>query len=130
VHAFVQNQGDAWTVSGNALDRFIDERKLVGTADATPAEDEKAAYRRHMAQIGKRVAELHVALASRDDVEDFKPAPFTPADVGYWMEAVTTRAERVFERLKHARLSEHDRAMSERLLAHREPLRDLLGRLL
>src|SRR5205814_1361582 len=97
VYAFVQNQGDAWTVSGNALDRFIDEQKLVGTTDVTPAEDEKAAYQRHMMQTGKRVAEMHVALASRNDIADFSPAPIAVADVHYWIDNVIARADRVFD---------------------------------
>ena len=30
-----------------------------------------------MTQTGKRVAEMHVALASRDDIADFSPEPVT-----------------------------------------------------
>src|SRR6185437_1635427 len=50
VHAFVGNQGDAWTVSSAALDRFVDEQRLVGASDSTPALEEKAVYQRYMTQ--------------------------------------------------------------------------------
>ena len=80
VHAFVENQGDAWTLTSGALDRFVEDQSLVGAADTTPANDEKSAYQRYMTQTGKRVAEMQIALASRDDIEDFRPAPATPED--------------------------------------------------
>src|SRR5262249_43776127 len=53
VHAFVQNQGDAWTVSGHAIDRYIDAQRLVGATDDTSAADEMAAYRRAVAPSGR-----------------------------------------------------------------------------
>ncbi len=33
VHAFVQNQGDAWTVTSAYLDRFVDEQRLLATTE-------------------------------------------------------------------------------------------------
>ena len=56
VHAFVGNQGDAWTVTSAALDRFVDEQRLVGASDSAPVLEEKAVYQRYMTQTGKRVA--------------------------------------------------------------------------
>ena len=80
VHAFVENQGDAWTLTGTALDRFVEEQSLVGAADTTPANDEKSAYQRYMMQTGKRIAEMQMALASRDDLADFRAVPATSDD--------------------------------------------------
>src|SRR5262249_36109255 len=34
VHGFVQNQGDAWTVTGAYLDRFIEEQRLLAAETA------------------------------------------------------------------------------------------------
>ena len=31
VHRFIENQGDAWTVTGAYLDRFIDEQRILST---------------------------------------------------------------------------------------------------
>ena len=33
VHAFVQNQGDAWTVTWAYLDRFVDEQRLLAASE-------------------------------------------------------------------------------------------------
>ncbi len=33
VHAFVENQGDAWTVTAAYLDRFVEEQRLLAAAD-------------------------------------------------------------------------------------------------
>ena len=66
VHGFIGNQGDAWTVTSAYLDRFVEEQRLL-TAEAAEHSDEEAAYARRMEQVGRRVAELQLALASRDD---------------------------------------------------------------
>ena len=70
VHGFVQNQGDAWTVTGAYLDRFIEEQRLLA-AETAGHSDEQVAYVRRMEQVGKRVAEMQLALASRGDLADF-----------------------------------------------------------
>ena len=87
VHQLVENQGDAWTVTGFYLDRFVDEQRLLQDAAAGPS-DEEAAYLRRMQQIGQRVAEMQLALASRDDMPDFAPEPIAEADVQRWTDGV------------------------------------------
>ena len=130
VHAFVGNQGDAWTISSAALDRFIDEQRLVGAVDTAPALEEKAAYQRYMMQIGKRVAEMHMALASRDDIEDFRPEPVTASDVAQFIDRLTARAEKTFDRLAQENLSELDRILVEEIQSLRPTLHGLLVELL
>jgi len=129
VHAFVQNQGDAWTVAGNAIDRYIDAQRLVGTADNTSAKDEKSAYLRTMALIGRRVAEMQVALASRDDYPEFKPERVVPADVERWIGALLARADQVLERLAETKLNERDALVAGQLSEMRGSLRDRLTQL-
>ena len=73
VHAFIQNQGDAWTVTSAYLDRFVDEQRVLASGDAPAESEEQTAYLRYMSQTGRRVAEMHVALASRDDDAAFAP---------------------------------------------------------
>ena len=92
VHGFIENQGDAWTVTNAYLDRFVEEQRLL-TAEAADHSDEQAAYARLMEQVGRRVAELQLALASRDDIIDFAPEPITAADVRTWVKEVLERAE-------------------------------------
>ena len=93
VHGFVQNQGDAWTVTNAYLDRFVEEQRLL-TAEAAGHSDEQAAYLRRMEQVGRRVAELQLALASRDDIVDFAPEPIAAEDVRSWTEELLRRARR------------------------------------
>jgi len=131
VHGFVQNQGDAWTVTNAYLDRFVEEQRLL-TAEAAGHSDEQAAYLRRMEQVGRRVAELQIALASRDDIVDFAPAPIAAEDVRSWTEELLRRARRTFEDLARRRseFSEHDRQLVDALLACREALPTRLRELL
>jgi maltose alpha-D-glucosyltransferase/alpha-amylase len=131
VHGFVQNQGDAWTVTGAYLDRFVEEQRLL-TAEAAGESDEQAAYLRRAQHVGTRVAELQLALASRDDLPDFAPEPITADDVRTWTESVLQRAERTLDELTHRRsdLTENDRQLTDALLSHRASLPARLRELL
>jgi maltose alpha-D-glucosyltransferase/alpha-amylase len=131
VHGFVQNQGDAWTVTGAYLDRFVEEQRLL-TAEAAGESDEQAAYLRRAQHVGRRVAELQLALASRDDLPDFAPEPITADDVHTWTGSVLQRAERTLDELTHRRsdLTENDRQLADALLSHRASLPARLRELL
>jgi maltose alpha-D-glucosyltransferase / alpha-amylase len=131
VHGFIGNQGDAWTVTSAYLDRFVEEQRLL-TAEAAEHSDEEAAYARRMEQVGRRVAELQLALASRDDVIDFAPEPISAADVRAWRDKILERADRTFDELAQRRsdLREHDRELVDELLSCRGTLADRLGELL
>jgi maltose alpha-D-glucosyltransferase/alpha-amylase len=132
VHAFVQNQGDAWTVTSAYLDRFVDEQRLLAASEHPGESEEQVPYLRYTSQIGRRVAEMHLALAARDEFADFAPEPSTPADVQRWTEGVMTRAERVFDALKQRRetIKEADRLLVDQLLAQRASLHERLSALL
>jgi maltose alpha-D-glucosyltransferase/alpha-amylase len=102
IHRFVENQGDAWTVTNAYLDRYVEEQRLL-TGDAPSANDEETAYLSRMRQVGRRVAEMQLALASRDDIPEFRPEPITAADVRQWTEDVLRRAQRAFTKLSRRR---------------------------
>ena len=131
VHRYIQNQGDAWTVTNAYLDRFVEEQRLL-TAEAAGHSDEQAAYVRRIEQVGQRVAELQLALASRNDIRDFAPEPICPEDVRTWTDDVLRRANRAIEDLARRRsdLAEPDRALIDNILSNRGALpllvRDLL----
>jgi maltose alpha-D-glucosyltransferase/alpha-amylase len=131
VHGFLQNQGDAWTVTNHYLDRFVEEQRLL-TAEAAGHSDEEAAYLRRMDQVGNRVAELQLALASRDDIVDFAPEPISANDVRSWTETLLQRAGRAFDDLARRRseFAENDRHLIDPLLAYREALPARLRELL
>jgi maltose alpha-D-glucosyltransferase / alpha-amylase len=131
VHRFVQNQGDAWTVTNAYLDRFVEEQRLL-TAEAAGHSDEEGAYVRRIEQVGRRVAELQLALASRDDIVEFAPEPIAAEDVRSWTEELLRRARRAFDDLARRRgeFSEQDRQLIDALLAYRETLPARLRELL
>jgi maltose alpha-D-glucosyltransferase / alpha-amylase len=131
VHAFVENQGDAWTVTGHYLDRFVEEQRLL-TTDTPSESDEQTSYLRRAVQIGQRVAEMQLALASDNGSNDFSPAPIKSADVHAWTEAVMMRAERVFRELSQRRgdLPEPDRQLIDLLAPYSEGIAGWLTRAL
>ena len=132
VHTLVENQGDAWTLTASYLDRFVEEQRLLTTSQHTGESGAQAPYLRYVAQIGRRTAEMHLALATASDQTDFAAQSIRPADVERWTEGVVGRAERVFNVLRQQRdkLSEADRSFADRLLARRAGLRDHLTTLL
>jgi maltose alpha-D-glucosyltransferase/alpha-amylase len=117
VHEFIGNQGEAWTVTSAYLERFVEEQRLLATED-TAQSSELAAYQRLIAQIGLRLAQMQTALASRDDIAEFRPDAITERDVSKWITGIVARGKRVRDRLaaQRASLSEPDRALAEQLL--------------
>jgi maltose alpha-D-glucosyltransferase/alpha-amylase len=85
-----------------------------------------------VSQIGRRAAEMHLALATPSDLADFAPEPIQPADVQRWIEAVAARAERIFDALKQQRdkINEADHPLVDQTLACRSTLQDRLTALL
>ncbi len=89
LQVFTPNAGDAWTATLDELADLIDRASIAPTAelpdgllDVTPA-----------ALLGRRTAELHVALASSDSVEAFVPRTVTPEDVAEWERATIASIE-------------------------------------
>src|SRR6266480_1160909 len=132
VHAFVQNQGDAWTVTSAYLDRFVEEQRLLASSEHPGESEEQVPYLRYMSQTGRRVAEMHLALAGSNEFADFTPEPTRPEHVRLWIDDVVARAEHVFDALKQRRdtIKEVDRLLVDELLAQRASLRERLGALL
>ena len=131
VHRFVENQGDAWGATTAYLDRYAEEQRLL-PADSSSESQERGAYLRLMGHIGKRLAELQLALASRSDIADFAPEPITEDDLKVWTDRTLERAHRLFEDLPRRRssLSESDRALTDTLLANADRLPERLNAML
>jgi maltose alpha-D-glucosyltransferase / alpha-amylase len=132
VHAFVENQGDAWTVTTAYLDRFVDEQRLLAASEHPGENEEQIPYLRHMSQTGRRLAEMHVALAGNDEFADFAPEPTLPEDVARWIEDAVVRAKRVFDALRQRRdtVREADRQLVDQALAQHPALHHRLSALL
>jgi maltose alpha-D-glucosyltransferase / alpha-amylase len=131
VHRFVENQGDAWSMTSAYLDRYVEEQRLL-TADIAEGSDEQKSYALRMRPVGRRVAEMQVALASRGDIVGFAPEPITPQDVRIWTEELLRRAKSVLDELARRRLDfpERDRESIDALVSERETIRDRIHTLL
>jgi maltose alpha-D-glucosyltransferase / alpha-amylase len=131
VHAFVENQGDGWAVTTGYLDRFVDEQRVHANGGHGHDSGQLAPYQRLMSQIGRRLAELHLALAAHPELPDFAPEPTGPSDVARWIADATARADGVFNALKQRRdsLKDADQALVDQLLSHRATLHDRLAAL-
>jgi len=132
VHAFVANQGDGWTVSTGYLDRFIDEQRLLAASADANENEEQVLYLRHMSQAGRRIAELHLALASHPELADFAAEPIGPDDVERWTSELAARSTRALNLLGQRRdvIRDADRPLVDRVLALRRPLLKQLNTML
>jgi maltose alpha-D-glucosyltransferase/alpha-amylase len=128
VHQFIENQGDAWSVTAGALDRLIDEIHLT----PTPLESEgaeTASLVQRMRQIGKRTAEMHLAFGSRSDVPDFAPEQITDEDNAAWTTRQADSAGATFDLLDRSQknLNETTLSLAHRLLAQRHTVLERIG---
>jgi maltose alpha-D-glucosyltransferase/alpha-amylase len=119
-------------VTSAYLDRFIDEQRLLATSERPTESKEQVPYLRYIAQAGRRVAEMHVALSGNSELADFAPEPTRREDVQRWTDELTARAEGILDALKQRRdtIKEADRPLLDQLLAQRPSLRDRLSALL
>ncbi len=119
VHAFVENQGDAWTVTSASLDRLVDEQRMLPTEAVAESADTTFLLHR-MRQIGKRTGEMHIALGTATDDPAFVPEPIAPEDVTLWIDAMKTRAEALFALIERTRgLPEGTAELARKLLDYR-----------
>jgi maltose alpha-D-glucosyltransferase / alpha-amylase len=131
VHHFIENQGDAWSVTSAYLDRYVEEERLLPT-ERTEKSNEKVAYLARIRQAGVRIAEMQLALASRDDIPDFAPEAITADDISEWSTRFHDLAERVLDELARRRsgFREEDGPAVDELLAQRRSLASRLRELL
>ncbi len=93
LQSFIDNEGDAWQYTQESLERYfqfimaqpsiqapaVPGRHLLALLKEIPALFKEAAgpYLVSAELLGKRTAEMHLALASRTDDPNFTPEPFT-----------------------------------------------------
>jgi maltose alpha-D-glucosyltransferase/alpha-amylase len=121
VHRFVENQGDAWTVTAAFLGRFIDDERSV-SVDPLEQSAELASYVQRIRQIGLRTGELHAALASRPDMAAFAAEPVVRADTLAWTERLIEHTRHVTDLLatKRHELDGAAAELADRLIARRQ----------
>jgi maltose alpha-D-glucosyltransferase/alpha-amylase len=95
LQGFVDNQGDAWNWALDTLRRSIDELALAvdgannenqANQDRVNEEEATEGYASYMGIIGKRLGELHVALATPSDNPAFDPEPADAKQVQAWID--------------------------------------------
>ncbi len=119
LQAFVPNQGDGWTWALDELERYYEQCSLqpAAAADDWPgradfvrlsdapippvARDRMGLYLDAAAALGRRTADLHVALASPTDDAAFAPEPLTLSDLEQIAAALRRNADAVFDGLKN-----------------------------
>jgi maltose alpha-D-glucosyltransferase/alpha-amylase len=128
-HGFVENQGDAWTVTEAYLGRFIDDQRVLSAAAPSEESPELASYLGRIKQIGRRTGELQTALASRPDIEAFAPEPVGAEDVAGWKERLIERSARTLTLLaeKRSTLADAEQILADRILAAGDAIADYIG---
>jgi len=124
VHGFVENQGDAWSVTIAALDRLVEEQRLLQAEDAMDASESAAILQQRIRQIGKRTAEMHLAFACDDKDPAFAPEPIAPEDVARWTDNAVARAETMFAMIQRSFKDSPDRTapFARKLLDERDTI--------
>jgi maltose alpha-D-glucosyltransferase/alpha-amylase len=85
---FVPNQGDGWSY---VLREVADVSRQPTAGDAVVAE---------LARLGRTLADLHLALASRPDVPEFAPELFTSEDAELWRQRTRASLDEILARVE------------------------------
>jgi maltose alpha-D-glucosyltransferase/alpha-amylase len=130
VQGAIRNQGDAWNWMLGNLRRSIDEIVVTHLEGDAVSEHFKPLVT-FTATIGRRLGELHVALAQDTDDEAFKPEWATADDVAGWREAVINQISQSLAILEGTASDlEGDIATTARsLIERKDELIGLVGRL-
>ncbi len=147
---FVPNQGDAWTFTVDEVQRYF-ERVLVRSEADAPAPplpgrmldlldreppdvvlERIGGYLEVAKLIGRRTAELHVALASSEDHPEFAPQRMTQLSRRSYYQSVRNLASRALDALREqaAKLPEEVRPNAKAVLAHEKEIRARLKQVL
>jgi maltose alpha-D-glucosyltransferase/alpha-amylase len=116
----VEHQRDAWShaleLAGDYMNRIVEGRASLSPMPPLdlPAGDPATAFAR---LLGRRTAEMHLALASRSDVPAFAPEPFSRLYQRSLYQSMRNQVARVYERLSKAmpRLPESTVEMGRRV---------------
>jgi maltose alpha-D-glucosyltransferase/alpha-amylase len=138
--SYVANEGDAWQVTVDAMQRFYErvltshrdhnpERSPVGLIDASIeqppqlVEELLGEHLRLVELLGKRTAELHSALAHDPEHPKFAPQRHTDLGQRSFYQSLRNLAARAFDRLAKAKLAPTATALAAALLERRRDVR-------
>jgi maltose alpha-D-glucosyltransferase/alpha-amylase len=147
LQGFTPNSGDAWSYTLDSIGRYFDHLLsdpaiIERIAKAMPHDDVYALAQKPLPDVGreaiapylvdaellgKRTAQLHAALASRDDIPPFAPEPFTPHYQRSIYQSMRTQIVQTLQVVRR-RLKEHPEL--EELLGKERPLHEAVRRVL
>ncbi len=144
---FVANEGDAWSLTLDQIQLFLDNamthpgavpaatKDLVAATEDSPPDlvVELLGFQMDNAQLlGQRTAEMHRALASASRNADFAPEPFTPLAWRSLYQSMRNLTAKVFQQAREKHLAEPAASrvgdvlgLERRVLAAFQTLRDL-----
>ncbi|HEV3426207.1 MAG TPA: maltose alpha-D-glucosyltransferase [Paraburkholderia sp.] len=136
LQGFIDNQGDAWNWALDYLRRAVDELALaVDAHEPTPDRANEAeaieGYQTLAGVIGKRLGELHVALASPSDDPAFAPEPATPEQVQAWIDGTQAMLAAALDLLAQRidQLTDDTQELARSLLDRRAALTETIAKL-
>jgi len=129
VQELVSNEGDGWTWTTEELARYYENcGRLPPPRQPNAARDQVGAYCEAAAVLGRRTAELHIALAAARNNPAFTPEPFSAADIEAMSAHMRDEAADALDLLKAnlSRLPDESLEMAGVALANRRQLIDRL----
>jgi maltose alpha-D-glucosyltransferase/alpha-amylase len=120
VQGAIRNQGDAWTWILENLKRTVDEFVLINSSDARE-DGIFTTLENFTGVVGRRLGELHAALASPSEDEAFAPVEADDADIKSWTARAREQIEVAFGILAQTRdgLEPDLAALAESLLSRK-----------
>ncbi|HEY8605494.1 MAG TPA: maltose alpha-D-glucosyltransferase [Noviherbaspirillum sp.] len=132
---FIHNQGDAWQWTLDTVSRAIQHVAVSESAAAselsTEISDPRVELEELSTMLGKRLGELHAALATPTDDPDFAPEPAGEDDVREWAEGARRQIEAAFAVLrgKSDWTTDAEARRAARLLEQRDVLLERLAQM-
>ena len=97
----IANEGDGWKWTTEELERYYENCARTPLPQAAEsARDHVGAYLEAAAVLGRRTAELHLALASAPDDPAFSPEPFDAREIEAMTTGMREEAAKAFDLLK------------------------------
>ncbi|HUR41051.1 MAG TPA: maltose alpha-D-glucosyltransferase [Verrucomicrobiae bacterium] len=128
LQAHIHNQGDAWTWTQNMLSRAVQDADAVpaGTAVGKPV-DVLDEFTRFAVTLGRRIGEMHVALAQDCDDEAFAPIACSAHESLEWAATAIGWIDQALDRVaaNQGWKSDEERKRGAALVAQREHLHAL-----
>ncbi|HSX71673.1 MAG TPA: putative maltokinase, partial [Pseudomonas sp.] len=127
LQGYLSNQGDAWSWTLNNLERAIRD-ELSGGGGGEHEYDALAELQTFAAVLGRRLGEMHQALAQPTDDPAFGARPSDEQDSAQWGESISAQLQQALDALDRGRehLNEADLAELDGLLNQREALQRLV----